>query len=234
LEELGIISADEAKARISNLITTLNKLDKWNGLFSNYYDVVTLKSDSQQDKFISTVDNGWLATGLIVASQTFADLKPGLDLILNAMQFGELYNSIAGQLSIGYDPTTSSMAGGVYGLIYTEIRPTLLIAIGKGDIPSAVWGRMTTAFPGDWTWQAQIPVNGTYEYNVNGKTFHYIPSWNGTMFEALGEDLDVSYFTFGETLHNRFARSATWEGMATETGECTPKLTDYMTDGGWD
>jgi 2,4-dienoyl-CoA reductase-like NADH-dependent reductase (Old Yellow Enzyme family) len=30
------------------------------------------------------------------------------------------------------------------------------------------------------------------------------------------------------TLANRFVRSATWEGMATEDGRVTPKLTDTM------
>ena len=30
------------------------------------------------------------------------------------------------------------------------------------------------------------------------------------------------------TLSNRFVRSATWEGMATEDGACTPKLTDLL------
>lgn len=34
----------------------------------------------------------------------------------------------------------------------------------------------------------------------------------------------------GITLSNRFVRSATWEGMATEEGECTPRLIDAMTE----
>ena len=32
----------------------------------------------------------------------------------------------------------------------------------------------------------------------------------------------------GMKLSNRFVRSATWEGMATEDGACTPKLVDLM------
>lgn len=33
----------------------------------------------------------------------------------------------------------------------------------------------------------------------------------------------------GMSLANRFVRSATWDGMATDEGECTPRLTDLMT-----
>ena len=33
----------------------------------------------------------------------------------------------------------------------------------------------------------------------------------------------------GMALPNRFVRSATWEGMATEAGAVTPKLTETMT-----
>jgi 2,4-dienoyl-CoA reductase-like NADH-dependent reductase (Old Yellow Enzyme family) len=34
----------------------------------------------------------------------------------------------------------------------------------------------------------------------------------------------------GMKLKNRFVRSATWEGMAGEKGECTPKITNIMTE----
>jgi 2,4-dienoyl-CoA reductase-like NADH-dependent reductase (Old Yellow Enzyme family) len=34
----------------------------------------------------------------------------------------------------------------------------------------------------------------------------------------------------GMKLANRFVRSATWEGMATQEGEVTPRLVNTMTD----
>ena len=34
----------------------------------------------------------------------------------------------------------------------------------------------------------------------------------------------------GMTLSNRFVRSATWEGMATDDGACTAKLVELMTE----
>jgi 2,4-dienoyl-CoA reductase-like NADH-dependent reductase (Old Yellow Enzyme family) len=43
---------------------------------------------------------------------------------------------------------------------------------------------------------------------------------------ALFEQTSIS----GMKLANRFVRSATWEGMATEEGACTPELIDLLTD----
>lgn len=34
----------------------------------------------------------------------------------------------------------------------------------------------------------------------------------------------------GMVLPNRFMRSATWAGMATDEGACTPQLADLMSD----
>lgn len=42
---------------------------------------------------------------------------------------------------------------------------------------------------------------------------------------ALFDPIDIN----GMSLSNRFVRSATWEGMATEDGRCTEKLTEVMT-----
>ncbi|MBU0605139.1 MAG: DUF3131 domain-containing protein, partial [Candidatus Omnitrophica bacterium] len=191
-EKLGIIDAATAQQRITDTLATLVTLDKWNGLFHNYYKVATLASPSLDDKFISTVDNGWLASALQVVRQAYdGSIRTDADTLYNAMDFGELYNSGIGLLATGYDVVGGALTNSYYGNIYTEIRPTVLIAIGKGDIPAAVWDRMVTVYPDDWTWQSQIPVNGAYTYNTGGSDFRYIPTWEGTMFEALMPNLVI-------------------------------------------
>jgi 2,4-dienoyl-CoA reductase-like NADH-dependent reductase (Old Yellow Enzyme family) len=52
-------------------------------------------------------------------------------------------------------------------------------------------------------------------------------------FQYFSEETDMSkLFESGEInglkLENRFVRSATWEGMATDEGACTPELIDLM------
>jgi hypothetical protein len=81
-----------------------------------------------------------------------------------------------------------------YGVLYAESRLGSLIAIGKGDAPESHWFRMARTLPAACHWQTQSPRN-RHEKTVRGHTFfggyyrwravEYVPSWGGSMFEAL-------------------------------------------------
>lgn len=58
-EKLGFIDADELLMRVSETVSTLEKLEKYDGQILNWYDTRTLKPLSP--RFVSTVDNGNLA-----------------------------------------------------------------------------------------------------------------------------------------------------------------------------
>jgi hypothetical protein len=81
-----------------------------------------------------------------------------------------------------------------YATLYTEARVGSLIAIGKGDVPESHWFRMLRTFPPDCDWQSQPPkqrnakqvrgyatTGGWYEW----EGLRFVPSWGGSMFEAL-------------------------------------------------
>ena len=191
--ELDLIDLAEATERIEGALATLATLDKWNGLFRNYYKVETLDSPQEWMRFISTVDNGWLASGLIVVGETFDSLKADADTILNAMDFSQLYDASSGFLSIGYDTTLGTLSEGHYGLIYTEIRPTLLIAIGKDGVPEEVWSNTNKVLSEGIAAQSQIPEGDYYTYTIEvagvPEEVYYIPSWGGSMFEGLMPNL---------------------------------------------
>jgi len=73
-QRLGIISKKEAVTRLQTTLNSLEKMDKWNGLFYNWYNTEdgSLKKDWGQ--FISQVDNGWMSAGLIVVGQAYQEL----------------------------------------------------------------------------------------------------------------------------------------------------------------
>src|SRR3989339_602054 len=68
--DFGFISADTATVRIERILDSIEQLDTWKGMYFNYYETDTLNPSGS---FVSTVDNGWLAAGIIVAKQAFPD-----------------------------------------------------------------------------------------------------------------------------------------------------------------
>ena len=87
-----------------------------------------------------------------------------------------------------------------YGLLYTEARVLSLIAIGKGDVPPTHWFKLMRTLPAEERWQRQ-PPHARVAKRVEGVEFgggwyqhadeRYVPSWGGSMFEALMPTLVV-------------------------------------------
>ncbi len=192
-QQMGIISKKEAVSRLQTTLNTLEKLDKWNGLFYNWYntDDGTVKKDWGQ--FISQVDNGWMSAGLIVVGQAYKELNGQTSKLVNKMNYTTLYDPEVGQFRGGYDVAKGALTDHHYGMFYTEPRVASYIAIGKGDVPQDHWWKMYRTMPAEYDWQSQIPQGKTVKYDgvdvfegsyvYKGKKF--VPSWGGSMFEAL-------------------------------------------------
>ncbi|MBL0058795.1 MAG: DUF3131 domain-containing protein [Elusimicrobia bacterium] len=192
--EFGLISPGEAQARIRLVLLTLNKLDHWRGQYFNYYETITLDVSR---RFASSVDNGWLAAGLIVARQSFPTLAQDIDRILEEMDFSRFYDPEIGQLWGGFDAAQNKPSTNHYGLLCTEPRIASYIGIAKGDLPREHWYRLFRVLPDEWDWQNQKPQGqlrtiggqdvfyGTYSHNG----IRYVPSWGGSLFEFLMPNL---------------------------------------------
>lgn len=189
--DFGFITKEEAIDRISRTLKTIDELPKWNGFLYNFYSTTNLQISR---KYISSVDNGWLAAGLIIVRQAFPDeLGKVATGLLDGMDFSKLYNRSLGQLSLGYDESEEKYSPYNYGLLATEPRLTSLIAIGKGDTPREHWFRIYRTLPIDWDWQDQTPEGAEREYEGT-KVFQgyykkddvkFVPSWGGSLFEFL-------------------------------------------------
>ncbi|WP_085506005.1 glucoamylase family protein [Thalassobacillus devorans] len=192
-EEMGHISRDDAVDRIQTTLNTVEELETWNGLFYNWYNTEDGSLMTDWGQFISTVDNGWLSAGLIVVGQAYPELYEQTNNIVEAMDYSTLYTPEVGQMRGGYDVETESYTPHHYGAFYTEPRVASYISIGKKDVPSEHWWKMERTMPASWDWQSQEPEGYmvTYDgvdvfeghYSYNGTK--YVPSWGGSMFEAL-------------------------------------------------
>ena len=188
-ERTGLIEKEEALKRIKKVVQILSRLPKIEGLWYNWYSTTNLKITSH---YISTVDNGWLAAGLMVISVAYPEISES-EKLLNGMNFKFLYDPVYGQFYLGYYPQKKKYSPYHYGLLATEPRITSFIAIGKGDVPFDHWFRMDRTFPKAWHWQRQTPEGILVNYlgvDVFEGYYRYdgmkiVPSWGGSIFEFL-------------------------------------------------
>ena len=196
--DLSLISKEKAIDNIRMSLDSFEKLSRWKfGFWYNFYDTGTLRVTR---KYVSVVDNGWLAAGFVVLRQAFPEeFGDRVSKILKKLDFSEFYDVSNGQLKLGYDDDKGLFAPYHYGLLVTEARLASYVAIGKGDLEPEHWARIYRTLPVEWDWQKQVPegtdsklfgqpvFEGHYTYL--GKKF--VPSWGGSLFEFLSPALLV-------------------------------------------
>jgi len=207
--DLGLIDTASLIGRLKASLTTVDRLEHFQGHLLNWYDTQTLAPLSP--RYVSTVDSGnfaaalmVLATGLreIALQQDATEEGRQMSLQLDAlaarasaffdeMHFGFLYDRKRNLFAIGYrlaDGTTAArMDNSFYDLLASEARLASFIAIAKGDVPELHWfhlGRQIGAVHGS-------PV---------------LLSWSATMFEYLMPLLVMR--SFPETLLDESCRMA--------------------------
>ena len=195
--ELGLVGDAEATALVGKVLDTLDRMETHQGFFFNYYDTTTLERTSN---FISFVDSSWLTAGLMVVRSAVPALAERASRLLDAQSYKFFYDDVAQQMSHGYYVNVPTRSEYHYGVLYTEARLGSLIALGRGDAPEDHWFALVRSYPPEATWQRQQPrdwrartvrgrkiESGTYEW----KGVRYVPSWGGSMFEALMPTLVV-------------------------------------------
>ena len=140
------------------------------------------------------MDSSWLTAGLMVVRATFPELHATTTRLIGAQDYHFFYDRTAQRMSHGYYVHRASRSLFHYGVFYAESRLGSLIAIGKGDVPEEHWFRMVRTFPPACRWQVEpagrTPAEGRSRacllrrlVRVGGVRF--VPSWGGSMFEAL-------------------------------------------------
>lgn len=190
--DLGFITKEDAVKRLKNTLDSMRKLATYNNFPYNYYDITIFQ---ETRNFVSFVDSGWYAVGIIVAKNAFPEeVGKRCQDMLDLMDFSFFYDSDEGAMYHGFHTNIGSFSEYHYGAFYTEPRAISYMVIGKGDVPERHWFRLARTFPENWLWQTQTPKGrkrkeclgyplegGYYTYN----DVKFVPSWGGSMFEAL-------------------------------------------------
>ena len=246
--DAGLISGAEAHQRLARTVSSVAGLERHpqSGQYFNWYDPATgatlttwPENGNPVYRFASSVDNGWLATGLLVAARADSAVARRADRIRTAMDFGFYYNPaegvrkdpadttapVGGQIRGGFwlaPPgdgtcnTPGNYRGGAdvfytchhYGAFNTEPRMASYLGIAAGQIPQRHYFGTERTFPPtcDWSWTETRPSGEWRSYlgvDVFEGTLPYrgtqvVPTWGGSMFEALMVPLFVPEETWGK------------------------------------
>jgi putative glucoamylase/uncharacterized protein DUF3131 len=202
-ERLGIITHAEAVERLTKTITTLENMERYtpSGQYYNWYDHRTgaklttwPPTGAPITPILSSVDNGWLATGLRIVENSVPELSERAGAIYDSMDFGFYYRPAANRIAFFYAPDTQESPC-CYDTAVSESRIAGYIGIAKGELPPKEYYGQWRSFPDtcDWSWQETKPIGVTRTYygvNVFEGAYPYAgmlvtPSWGGSMFEAL-------------------------------------------------
>jgi len=255
--DLGFISDSEARQRMRQTLDSVADLEQHeaSGMFYNWYDPSTgekvriwPENGSVVKPFLSSVDNGWLATALLLVSRAEPGLGQRADAIREDMDFGFYYNAAenqGGQIRGGFwdedphDPNAVKgnyrgrgadvwYTGHHYGAFNTEPRMASYLGIAGGQIPQRHYFGTYRTFPNDncdWSWTETKPVGEWKEYlgvrvfegALPYRGMNIVPSWGGSMFEALMVPLFVPEEKWGPrswaVTHPLYVKSQIEHGM---------------------
>ena len=206
-ERLKLIRPDESQSRLQRTLSTLASMERHNGFYLNDLDPrtgATLKISpfdaSPRRPLVSSLDNAWLATALVMVINAQPTLRSQAAKLLDAMDFRffyDPYNSVdpinhPGQLHVGYWIDDRSFYGH-YGMLNTEARIASYLGIARRQLPPEHYYRLYRTLPDALGPQEQKPHGQTREYlgvKVYEGSYSYrgmsiVPSWGGSMFEAL-------------------------------------------------
>jgi hypothetical protein len=114
-ERLGLITHAETVTRLSTTIGTLEHMERYQpgGQFYNWYDhrtgaklTVWPPTGAPLTPILSSVDNGWLATGLRLVQRSVPELAARAGALFDSMDFGFYYRPAVNRIAFYYAPST--------------------------------------------------------------------------------------------------------------------------------
>nr|MDQ6898329.1 hypothetical protein [Candidatus Dormibacteraeota bacterium] len=221
--DLGLISREGARAEIAFTLLEVGRLARDHGFLYQWYDTTTghvIRGPNDIEcatetaptfdncYFISNVDNGWYASGLILVRSAMPELRGLVNTLLTPMNFGLFYDSRpqtacnVNPAIIGNQPA-GQMFGGYYvglpvdqgenwkhyyhnGALYSDPRISAYIGMGLHQMPGDVWWRSWRTLPPkqclsdpDFSWQGQWPVAGYWQVYKDPQSGKRFNVWEG-------------------------------------------------------
>lgn len=207
--DMNFVSAQESNSTISSILNSLEGAEKYEGLFYNWYDTQAGGVyEEGGERFISTVDNAWLAVGLMAIRASTPQFSDRVGSLLNEMNFSLLYDKNKNLFHGGFYPITKEPTTWFYDILNTEARIASYVGMDMYNIPRVHFERLR---------KDRTSGQGTGE-RPSGEIFS---SWGGSMFEALMPTLFIPEQEWSDTLassHKRYVESQMQYGRENNKG----------------
>jgi hypothetical protein len=213
--DLGLISTSRAQRLAGSTLDEVARLKRFDGFLYQWYDTGNgrvLENPGQPDCtsttpamdncwFVSAVDNGWYASGLVEVRQALPNLRAAAGRLLSEMNFGIFYDgrpqtACNNNASLPGDPPTGQMYGGFYvdqgpasyhnSALYSDPRIAIYLGMGMHQMPGDVWWRswrtppprLCPTDPDDST-QGQFPDPGQWQVYTDPQSGKQFSVWEG-------------------------------------------------------
>lgn len=176
--DFELIDTDSLYNRIEKTLTTVEKLEKWEGNLYNWYDTQTL--EILPPAYVSSVDSGNFACCLVSLKEGLREYVPEnndilslidrIESIIAITDLSVFYNKVKNLIAIGYDTQENQLSASHYDLLMSESRMSSYFAVAKRQVPKKHWQSLGRTM-------ARL---GSYAGPI---------SWTGTMFEYFMPEL---------------------------------------------
>jgi hypothetical protein len=213
--DLDLIDTATAQRMARQTLTEVATLKRYKGMLYQWYDTANgnvllnpgqgdcAETTPTQDNcwFVSAVDNGWYASGLMVVRQALPGVRGLASRLLGDMDFSIFYDNRAQtdcntNPSIAGNQPTGQQYGGFYvdqgpagyhnGALYSDPRISMYIGMGLHQMPGDVWWRTWRTLPPqrcptdpDFSWQGQWPVPGYWQTITDPQSHRQFDVWEG-------------------------------------------------------
>lgn len=189
--DMGFITTNELYMRMNLSLSSIEKLEKYEGNLLNWYSTKTLQT--LNPRFVSTVDSGNFLCCLTAVKEglreyaaecnALEDIISRIEKIIADTNLKPLFNDRKKLFHIGINPDNGEKSNSYYDLYMSEARLTSYFAVARRDVSKKHWRTLGRVF-------------------VRQGSFTGLASWTGTMFEYFMPNL------FLPALHGSLSREA--------------------------
>lgn len=171
-EKLGLIAWEAVQKRLTQVLSAVERMEKYRGHLYNWYDTRTLAK--LPPGTVSSVDSGNFCAALVAAAEICrqkgdAGLAQRCDGIAYGADFRLFYDSDRRLMMIAVDDE-GRRVGGYYDMLASEARLTSYFAIASGQIETRHWRMLSRLL-------------------AEADGFSGLASWSGSLFEYLMPNL---------------------------------------------